>query len=372
MIKNKEAHLDIPFRGTEQKLRSPSDANRNQTHKQETKMKPRILTGDRPTGALHLGHYVGSLANRVKLQATYDCYFIIADYQVLTDHLKDTAKIAQNIREITLDYLSVGIDPEKSTIFIQSMVPQIAELTMIFSMLVSVGRLKRNPTVKEELAAAGMEESDMSYGFFGYPVSQAADILSVRANVVPVGEDQLPHLEQTREIARTFNRHFGEVFPEPQHLLGQFPRLPGLDGQKMSKSRGNAIYLSDAPEVVAKKVKKAYTDPTRVHATDPGHIEGNVVFAYLDGFLEDRDELESLKSSYQTGTISDSAVKDRLTAVLNEFLAPIQERRRQFASDPDLVNEIIRTGIERTRKEAQITLDKVRQAMKMDYVEFLR
>lgn len=330
-------------------------------------MKQRILTGDRPTGPLHLGHWVGSLANRVRLQESHECFFIIADFQVLTDHLDDTAKISRNIREIALDYFSVGIDPERSIIFIQSLVPQIAELTMYFSMLVTVGRLKRNPTVKEELAAAGMNESEMSYGFFGYPVSQAADILAVRATLVPVGEDQLPHLEQTREIARGFNRRFGEVFPVPEALLGEFPRLPGVDGQKMSKSRGNAIYLSDSPEDVARKVTRAYTDPTRLHATDPGHIEGNVVFAYLEAFLDDKAELESLKSDYKAGKVSDSAVKVRLTEVLNNFLAPIQERRRELAAKPGLVNEIIEAGVRRTREEGQLTLDKVREAMRMDY-----
>lgn len=335
------------------------------------KIKQRILTGDRPTGPLHLGHYVGSLRNRVELQDIYDCFFIIADFQVLTDHLKDTAKISDNISQIVLDYLSVGIDPDKSTIFVQSMVPEIAELTMYFSMLVSIGRLKRNPTVKEELAAAGMMESDMSYGFFGYPVSQAADILIVRANLVPVGEDQLPHLEQTREIARKFNQLFGNVLPIPEAKLGEFPRLPGIEGQKMSKSRGNAIYLSDSPEEVAQKVKRAYTDPARLKATDPGHIEGNVVFAYLDAFLKDRAELEDLQNRYRAGTIGDVAVKERLTVVLNEFLAPIQERRRKFEAKPGLISDILNTGIKRTREEGKATMEIVREAIQMDYKKIL-
>ena len=332
----------------------------------------RILTGDRPTGPLHLGHYVGSLQNRVELQKDYDCFFIIADFQVLTDHLKDTAKISDNIRQIVLDYLSVGIDPEKSTIFVQSMVPEIAELTMYLSMLVSIGRLKRNPTVKEELAAVGITENEMSYGFFGYPVSQAADILIVRANLVPVGEDQLPHLEQTREIARKFNQLFGkDILPVPEAKLGEFPRLPGINGQKMSKSRNNAINLSDSPEEVAQKVKQAYTDPTRLKATDPGHIEGNVVFAYLDAFLKDRAELEDLQSKYRAGTIGDVAVKERLTAVLNEFLAPIQERRRQFEAKPGLISDILSAGIKRTREEGKATMEVVREAMQMDYKKIL-
>jgi len=236
-------------------------------------MKKRILTGDRPTGPLHLGHYVGSLENRVKLQNEYDCFFIIADYQVLTDHLYETKNVAQNIVEIMLDYLSIGLDPTKSTFFIQSRIPEIAELTMYFSMLVSLPRVQRNPTVKEEMKAAKIGKKEISYGFVGYPISQAADILVVRANLVPVGEDQLSHLEQTREIARTFNRIFGKVFPVPEPLLGRFPRLPGIDGQKMSKSRNNAIYLKDTPEEVARKVMQTYTDPTRIHTTDPGHIK---------------------------------------------------------------------------------------------------
>lgn len=335
-------------------------------------MKQRILTGDRPTGKLHLGHYVGSLSNRVNLQKDYDCFFIIADFQVLTDHLQDTAKISDNIHQIVLDYLSVGIDPQKSTIFIQSMIPEIAELTMYLSMLVSIGRLKRNPTVKEELAAVGIKENEMSYGFFGYPVSQAADILIVRANLVPVGEDQLPHLEQTREIAKKFNHLFGkDVLPVPEAKLGEFPRLPGIEGQKMSKSRGNAIYLSDSPEEVARKIKRAYTDPTRLKATDPGHIENNVVFAYLDAFLKDRAELEDLQNRYRAGTIGDVAVKERLTVVLNEFLAPIQERRRQFEAKPDLIGDILNAGIKRTREEGKATLEIVRKAMQMDYKKIL-
>jgi len=338
-----------------------------QGRKEERTMKTRILTGDRPTGPLHIGHYVGSLANRVRLQDEHECFFIVADFQVLTDHLKDTHKISENIWQIMLDYLSVGIDPRKSTIFVQSHVPEIAELTMFFSMLVSIGKLKRNPTVKEELAAVGINENEMSYGFFGYPVSQAADILVVRANIVPVGEDQLPHLEQTRDIARQFNRLFGETLPIPEALLGQFPRLPGIDGQKMSKSRGNAIYLSDSAEEVARKVKKAYTDPTRVRSTDPGHIEGNVVFAYLDAYMDDKDELESLKKEYRAGKISDVAVKERLTEILNNFLEPIRERRSRFESQTDLIGDILRSGIKRTREEGKATLEAVREAMHMDY-----
>lgn len=333
--------------------------------------KKRILTGDRPTGPLHLGHYVGSLRNRVKLQDDYECFFIIADYQVLTDHLHETAKIAQNIREIVLDYLSVGINPQKSSIFVQSMIPEIAELTMYFSMLTSLSRLQRNPTVKDEIKAAKIGKKKVSYGFVGYPISQAADILVVRANLVPVGEDQLPHLEQTREIARTFNRIFGKVFPVPEALLGEFPRLPGVDGQKMSKSRNNAIFLKDSPEEVAKKVMRAYTDPTRIHASDPGHLEGNVVFAYLDAFCQDQEELKELKLRYRKGTVGDVEVKQRLIEILNAFLTPIRERRRELETNPKLVGEVLASGIKKTRKEAKETLKLVREAMHLDYRSFL-
>jgi len=327
----------------------------------------KILTGDRPTGPLHIGHYVGSLENRVKLQDKYDCFFIIADYQVLTDHLCETKNIAQNIREIVLDYLSVGLDPAKSTFFIQSRIPEIAELTMYFSMLVSLPRVQRNPTVKEEMKAAKIGKREVSYGFVGYPISQAADILVVRADLVPVGEDQLPHLEQTREIARTFNRIFGKVFPIPEPLLGEFPRLPGIDGQKMSKSRNNAIYLKDTPEEVAKKVMGAYTDPARIHATDPGHIKGNVVFNYLDAFCSDKQELEELKNKYRQGKIGDVVLKKRLIEILNDFLNPIREKRRRFESEPKLIKEILAPGTERTLNEAKETLRLVRRAMHLNY-----
>ena len=329
--------------------------------------KKRILTGDRPTGPLHLGHYVGSLRNRVKLQDDYECFFIIADYQVLTDHLYETEKVAQNVREIVLDYLSVGIDPERSAIFVQSMIPEIAELTMYFSMLVSLSRVQRNPTVKDEIKTAKIGKKEVSYGFVGYPISQAADILVVRANLVPVGEDQLPHLEQTREIARTFNRVFREVFPVPEALLGEFPRLPGIDGQKMSKSRNNAISLKDSPEEVAKKVMRAYTDPSRIRATDPGHLEGNVAFAYLDAFCQDQEELEELKSRYKKGTIGDVVVKKRLIEILNAFLTPNRKRRKELEANPKIVGKVLADGIEKTRKEAKETLRLAREAMSLDY-----
>jgi len=335
------------------------------------KSKKRILTGDRPTGPLHLGHYVGSLENRMKLQDKYECFFIIADYQVLTDHLDKTKEISKNIKEIMLDYLSVGLDPEKSIFFIQSKIPELAELTMYFSMLVTVSRLQRNPTIKEEFKSMGRGKKKMSYGFLGYPISQAADILAFRAELVPIGEDQLPHLEQTREIARVFNRRFKKVFPTPEPLLGRFPRLPGIDGQKMSKSRNNAIYLKDTPEIVARKVMQAYTDPTRIHATDPGHIEGNVVFAYLEAFCPDKEEFEDLKDKYRKGKIGDVQVKKRLIEILNDFLKPIREKRKEFESKPKLIREILLSGIEVARKEAKETLKLVREAMHLDYKDLL-
>lgn len=334
--------------------------------------KKRILTGDRPTGPLHLGHYVGSLENRVRLQDEYECFFIIADYQVLTDHLYETEETEQNVKEITLDWLSLGLDPQKSVFFIQSKIPEIAELTMYFSMLVTVPRLQRNPTVKEEAKVAKVGKREISYGFLGYPVSQAADILVVRANLVPVGEDQLAHIEQTREIARTFNRVFGKVFPVPEALPGRFPRLPGIDGQKMSKSRNNAIYLKDSPEEVAKKVMRAYTDPTRIHTTDPGHIKGNVVLAYLEAFNPDKQEVEKLKKKYRAGRIGDVAVKKRLIEVLNNFLDPIRQRRREFESKPEVIRQALISGTERAQKEATETLKLVREAMHFGYRDLLR
>lgn len=326
--------------------------------------KKRILTGDRPTGSLHLGHYVGSLKNRVRFQDEYDCFFIIADYQVFTDHLNDNIQISKNIREIAMDYLSVGIDPKKSSIFIQSEIPEIAQLTMYFSFLVSIARLNRNPTIKEELKAAKIKESEMSYGFLGYPVSQAADILALRANIVPVGEDQLPHLEQTREIAKRFNSVFKtDLFELPEALLGEVPRLSGLDGQKMSKSRNNAIYLKDSPEDVSKKVMKIFTDPTRIHADDPGHIEGNVLFEYFDAFDKNKEEVKKLKEEYKKGKIGDVPLKKKLGEVINEFLEPIREKRKEYESNPKLVEKVLEEGIEKTRKEAGETMRMVKEAI---------
>lgn len=335
-----------------------------------TKSKKVILTGDRPTGKLHLGHYIGSLKNRVELQKEHECFFIIADYQVLIDHLDETDKVPQNVADIVLDYLAVGIDPEKSTIFIQSAVPQLAELTMYLSMLVTVARLRRNPTVKTEAQIAGVEseKDNIVYGFLGYPVSQAADILLFGADLVPVGVDQLPHIEQTREIAKKFNSLFGKTFNIPEALLSETPKLPGLDGKaKMSKSLNNAIYLSDSPEVIAKKVMKAYTDPTRIHANDPGHIEGNVVFAYLDAFYQDKKELNDLKEKYQNGKLGDVEVKKILIDCLNSLLGPMCLRRKEFEKDKGYIKKIITDGCERARQKGEKTMKAVKNAIHYDY-----
>ncbi len=330
-------------------------------------MKERILTGDRPTGKLHLGHYVGSLKNRVNLQKEYDQFIIIADIQALTDNFKTPEKISQNILEVAMDYLSCGIDPALSTIFIQSQVPQIAELTIIFANLVTVSRLSRNPTVKEEIRGRNFGES-VPLGFFMYPISQAADILSVNAGLVPVGKDQIPHIEQAREIARSFNTIYGKVFNEPKALVGDVPSLVGTDGgAKMSKSLGNCIYLSDSADEVRKKVFGMYTDPKRIHPKDPGTVSGNPVFIYHDIFNSNKAEVEDLKERYKTGRVGDVEVKEKLALAINEFLNPIRERRSRYEKNPSLVREILVEGTRRTRKEAKEIMNAVREAMKIRY-----
>ncbi|MDD2822526.1 MAG: tryptophan--tRNA ligase [Candidatus Daviesbacteria bacterium] len=332
-------------------------------------MKKRILTGDRPTGKLHLGHFVGSLANRVKLQDEYEQFVMIADVQALTDNFENPQKVRDNINEVALDYLSVGIDPKKTTIFIQSMIPQIAELTIFYMNLVTVARLQRNPTVKDEMKQKGMEEN-VPLGFLAYPVSQAADITCVNADLVPVGEDQLPMIEQTREIVRRFNTLYGNVLHEPKGLVGSSPRLVGTDGNnKMSKSLNNAIFLSDSADEVEKKVMSMYTDPTRLKATDPGHVEGNPVFVYLDAFGtdKDKDQITSLKERYRTGQVGDVEVKKYLVQILNNFLDPIRKRRSEYEKNPELVEKILKEGTEKARAEAQQTLAKIKKAMKIDY-----
>ena len=332
----------------------------------DEKRKGRILTGDRPTGKLHLGHYVGTLRNRVRLQDEYECFFIIADYHLLTTRLQNLDEIEQNVRELVLDYLSVGIDPGKSTIFLQSLVTQIPELHLLFSMLVSVPRLQRVPTLKEVMRDLKLETA--SYGLLGYPVLQAADILVVKGDLVPVGKDQASHIEVTREIARRFNELYAPVFPEPQALIGDVPTLVGTDGKaKMSTSLGNAIFLSDDPKTVEKKVMGMYTDPTRIHATDPGHVAGNPVFIYHDVFNPDKEEVNDLKRRYRAGRVGDVEVKKKLARALNNFLDPIRERRSHYEDRPALVDEIIHAGSARASAEGAVTLAAARAAMGIDY-----
>jgi len=326
------------------------------------------LTGDRPTGPLHLGHYVGSLKNRLVLQKEYNQYVMIADVQALTDNAENPEKVRNNILQVALDYLAVGIDPKQTTIFIQSMIPEIAELTIFYLNLVTVARLERNPTVKEEIKQKGFGES-LPAGFFCYPVSQAADITIVNADVVPVGHDQLPMIEQTAEIVRKFNRIYEHVFTEPQALVPtDAGRLPGIDGQgKMGKSLGNAIFLSDSPDEILKKVMSMYTDPGHLKVSDPGKIEGNVVFTYLDIFDPNKTEVQELKSHYQKGGLGDVVLKKRLNTILQDLLAPIRTRRQEFAQDPASVLAMLHDGTQRTRAVAAQTMDRVRKAMKINY-----
>lgn len=329
--------------------------------------KKRILTGDRPTGRLHLGHYVGSLVNRVKLQEEYETFILIADAQALTDHFEHPEILQRNIREVTKDYLAVGIDPGKSTIFIQSLIPEIAELAVYYLNLVTVARLQRNPTVKDEMQQKGFEQN-LPAGFLVYPVHQAADITIFNADLVPVGKDQLPMIEQTVEIVRRFNALYAPVLVEPQAKVGEFARLPGIDGQaKMSKSLGNAIYLADDAKAVEAKVMRMFTDPTRLRATDPGHIEGNPVFIYHDAFNPDKEEVADLKERYVEGKVGDVEVKKKLAKALNAFLDPIRERRAKYDQDEKAIDEILKEGTRRARAVAQETMGQVRRAMKIDY-----
>ena len=343
-----------------------------------------ILTGDRPTGRLHLGHYVGSLRRRVELQneGDYDkMYVFVADVQALTDNADNPEKVRQNIIEVALDYLSVGLDPEKVILFIQSMIPELAELTVYYMNLVSVARLQRNPTVKTEMALRNFGQG-VPVGFFTYPISQAADITFCKATTVPVGEDQEPMLEQCREIVRRFNQIYGEVLVEPQIMLPSNKacmRLPGIDGNaKMSKSLGNCIYLSDTAKEVESKVKMAYTDPQHLRVEDPGHVEGNCVFTYLDAFCNDDDFaefwpeyqcLEELKEHYRKGGLGDMKCKKFLTKVLNKQLEPIRQRRHEFEQDIPEVYNILKRGSEKAREVAAQTLHEVREAMRINYFD---
>lgn len=343
-----------------------------------------ILTGDRPTGRLHLGHYVGSLRRRVELQneGDFDRMFVfIADVQALTDNADNPEKVRQNIIEVALDYLSAGLDPEKVTLFVQSMIPELAELTVYFMNLVTVSRLQRNPTVKTEIQMRNFETS-IPVGFFTYPISQAADITAFKATTVPVGEDQEPMLEQAREIVRRFNFIYGETLVEPEILLPDNAaclRLPGTDGKaKMSKSLGNCIYLSDPADEVERKIKGMYTDPNHIKVTDPGTVEGNTVFTYLDAFCRDEHfgrywtdyaNLDELKAHYRRGGLGDMKVKKFLAAVMQEELEPIRNRRKEFQKDIPGVYEMLRKGCEVARAAAAETLDEVRRAMKINYFD---
>ena len=326
--------------------------------------KKRILTGDRPTGRLHLGHYVGSLKNRVKLQHDYETYIIVADVQALTTNFANPEKIAGDVRQVTADYLAVGINPEISTILVQSMIPEIAELTVYFSMIVTVNQLRHNPTIKLEAAQYGYQ--DLTYGFLGYPVSQAADITFCKADLGPVGGDQLPHIEQTRKIVRRFNQLYRPVFPEPEALVGEFPRLMGLDGKsKMSKSLNNAIYLDDPAEEVKKKVSQAVTDPARIRKDDPGHPEVCTVFAYHQAF--NQEETPEIAEACRAGKIGCVACKKNLAQVINSLLEPMRERRVPYQNNPALIDDILREGTRKARNVAIETMKEVKAAMHLDY-----
>jgi tryptophanyl-tRNA synthetase len=330
----------------------------------EKMKKGRILTGDRPTGKLHLGHYVGTLANRVRLQDEYELFLLIADYHALTRNVEKThiLDMRDHRRDLVLDYLAVGIDPNKTTIYVQSDVPSVSELHLLFSMLATVPRLERVPTLKEVMDAEHIESP--SYGLLGYPVLQAADILHVRADLVPVGKDQASHLELTREIARRFNYLYGPVFPEPDTLIGEVPTLLGTDGRaKMSKSLDNAIFLGDDAEMVRRKVMNMYTDPARIRADIPGTPEGNPVFQYHEAFNPNRQEVEDLKARYRAGRVGDVEVKKKLNAALQQFLDPIRERRLYYQARPEIVDEILGAGAAKVRPLSEETVAMAREAM---------
>ena len=331
-----------------------------------TSERKRILTGIRPTGPLHLGHYVGALENWVRLQDDYNCFFLIADYQV-SDHVDEFDRIGGYVLEVATDWLSVGLDPHEHHFVIESMIPEHAELTQWLSWWLPLGRLQRNPTLKSEMAE--IEGKSIPVAFFNYPVMQVANILMPKAHLVPTGDDQDAHIEMTREVARRFNRLFGEVFPIPEGLHGRVKRLVGLDGKaKMSKGLGNSIELKDDAETVTKKVSRMFTDPTRIHATDPGHVEGNPVFMYHDAFNPDIDEVNDLKERYRAGTVGDVEVKQRLARALNEFLDPIRERRAEYEAKPRLVKEALAEGTARAKKVAEETMAEVRSALKLNYL----
>lgn len=326
-----------------------------------------ILTGDRPTGKLHLGHYIGSLKSRVELQKKYKQYILVADVQALTDNAENPEKVRNNVIELLLDYLSVGIDPTQTTICIQSMIPAIAELTIFYLNLVTLSRVERNPTVKQELKLRNFS-GGIPCGFLTYPISQAADITAFGAHFVPAGEDQEPMLEQTREIVKKFNSVYGETLVEPEIILSQTPRLIGTDGKnKMSKSLGNTIYLSDSPEDIERKVMNMFTDPNHIRINDPGNTKNNPVFIYLDAFGEDKEEIASMKAHYEKGGLGDTVVKKYLNEVLQNLLNPIRKKREKLEKDLPSVYKVAFDGTNEAKKVTSATLEKVKKAMKIDY-----
>lgn len=322
--------------------------------------KGRILTGHRPTGPRHIGHLAGTLNNWVRLQDTYECFFLVADLHVLTTDYAHPARVRENSLGIVFDWLASGIDPDRSTLVLQSAAPEHAQLETLLGMLVTVSRLTRVPTYKEQVKELQLQPS---LGLLAYPVLQTADILAYHASAVPVGEDQLPHIELAREVARRFNQIYGDTFPEPQSLLSTTPRLPGIDNRTMHTSYGNAIYLRETPEETTQKIMNMYTDPTRLHATDPGHVEGNPLFIYHDTFNPDQEEVSQLKERYLAGKVGDVEVKRRLAAALNETLAPIRRRRAGLAAHPDDAIDILRSGTARARQITAQTLDDVQNKM---------
>jgi tryptophanyl-tRNA synthetase len=330
--------------------------------------KPIILTGDRPTGPLHLGHFVGSLRNRVSYQDDYTQFIMLADSQALTDNMDDTNKVHRNVVEVALDYMACGIDPAKSTILIQSQIPELAELTFYYLNLVTVARLERNPTVKQEIVLRGFER-DIPAGFLTYPASQAADISAFKASIVPVGEDQIPMIEQTNEIVRKFNRLANkEILVECKAVVPEVGRLPGIDGKaKMSKSLGNVINLGASADEIKAAVKMVYTDPLHLKVSDPGHLEGNVAFIYLDAFDTDKASLQEMKDHYVRGGLGDSVVKKRLEAVLQDMLAPIRARREELAKDKGYIMQVLKEGTMRAREVAARTTDEVKAALGLSY-----
>lgn len=330
-------------------------------------MKKKILTGDRPSGRLHLGHYIGSLKNRVILQDESEQYVMIADVQALTDHFENPQSITTNVFELVKDYLSVGIDPAKTTIFIQSQIPEITELTIYYFNLVTLGRLERNPTVKLEIKQKGYGES-IPVGFFCYPINQAADITILQAELVPVGDDQIPMIEQTNEIVRRFNRTYStDILKECKPFLSNTPRLIGIDGKaKASKSLNNTIFLSDTPDQVSKKVFQMYTDPSHLKISDPGQIEGNVVFTYLDAFHSDKDEIQELKAYYMRGGLADVTIKNILNKTLQDLLVPIYEKRLSISNLSE-IKDILHDGTIKTKQLATLTIEKVRDAIGIKY-----